>query len=284
MENFVYYKALQKMGVNYLGAVASSAKTNLSLKKGTMTYCVYLAPSTMAGTINGKQIDVCPNAKWCKDFCLNGSGRNRGDILLHAEKKQESHINRARIKKTRFFYEDRETYMQVLVHEIKRAKRRADRMGYEFSVRLNGTSDISPEEMIVKGEVRDYNILEIFPEIMKYDYTKSYSRMFLQEKYSNYNLTYSFNGHNKTACRKVLEKGWNVAVVFYGEKLPKTFAGYKVIDGNESDMRYKDEKGCVVGLHYHRTANDYHLVNGKRVFVKPNTPFVIMEDDKRCVW
>lgn len=285
MENFTYGKALKKMGVNYLGAVANSAKINLSLKKGTMTYCVYLAPATMAGTINGKQINVCPNSKWCKDFCLNGSGRNRGDILLHEEKKEVSHINKARIKKTRFFYEDRETYMQVLVHEIKKAKRRADRLGYEFSVRLNGTSDISPEEMIVKGEVRDYNILEIFPEVKFYDYCKVYSRMALEKKYPNYSLTYSFNGHNKVACKKVLENGGNVAVVFYNEtQLPKTYMGYEVINGNESDIRYKDKKGCVVGLHYHRTAHDYKKVNGKNVFVKPETKFVVFDDDPDVVF
>ena len=44
-----------------------------------------------------------------------------------------------------------------------------------------------------------------------------------------------------------------------------------MVDANENDMRYLDEKGTIMGLHYHKTANDYK--NGH--FVRPNTPFVI---------
>lgn len=39
-----------------------------------------------------------------------------------------------------------------------------------------------------------------------------------------------------------------MAVVF--DKLPKTYNGYEVIDGDLSDMRFKDKKGVVVGLKY----------------------------------
>ena len=43
------------------------------------------------------------------------------------------------------------------------------------------------------------NILEIFPDVQFYDYTKVYSRIGLLKKYPNYDLTYSFR-----------ELGWNL--------------------------------------------------------------------------
>lgn len=55
-----------------------------------------------------------------------------------------------------------------------------------------------------------------------------------------------------------------------------------MISGNEYDMRYLDEPQTIVGLHYHKTANDYKMTNGKREFVEPNTPFVIKPNDPRC--
>jgi hypothetical protein len=34
------------------------------------------------------------------------------------------------------------------------------------------------------------------------------------------------------------------------DKLPETFAGYEVINGDENDLRFKDKRGVVVGLKY----------------------------------
>ena len=118
------------------------------------------------------------------------------------------------------------------------------------------------------------NILEYFPNIQFYDYTKVPYRINLLKKYNNYDLTFSFDGYNWDECKHFMDNGGRCAVVFDGE-LPKYYKGYKVIDGNQYDMRYMDESGVIVGLHYHRTANDY--VNGK--YVEPNTPFIIKYDD-----
>ena len=41
--------------------------------------------------------------------------------------------------------------------------------------------------------------------------------------------------------------GGNVAVVFRNQ-LPKTWNGYEVVNGDESDLRFLDKKGVVVGL------------------------------------
>ena len=46
---------------------------------------------------------------------------------------------------------------------------------------------------------------------------------------------------------KILEGGHNVAVVFAGN-MPEAWNGYRVINGDEHDLRHLDPKGVVVGL------------------------------------
>jgi hypothetical protein len=125
--------------------------------------------------------------------------------------------------------------------------------------------------------------LELFPDVQFYDYTKVYNRIALMEKYSNYDLTFSYDGYNWEECEKFLQHGGKVAVVFYSENgtLPTEFKGYNVVDANGYDMRYLDPKGSIMGLHYHKTANDYKSGH----FVKPNTPFVIdLDSEIDVVW
>lgn len=264
--------ALRKeIGVSYLGGITHSAKMKYSYRNGTNTYCVYLAPANMSGH------EVCPNSKHCRAFCLNGAGRNKGDILSHGI--EQSIINKSRIKKTRCFFENKDLFMNLLVKEIKQEREKAKMMGKEFSVRLNGTSDISPEDFILDGK----NILEIFPDVQFYDYTKNYGRFNLLKKYPNYDLTFSYNGYNWETCKKVLNNKGKVAVVFLSDKMPKTFDGYEVEDGNEYDMRYLNSPSSVIYLHYHKTANDYVYdeKTNKKIFVEPNTPFIIKNNDYR---
>ena len=45
----------------------------------------------------------------------------------------------------------------------------------------------------------------------------------------------------------VLQMGGNVAVVFR-DRLPKTWKGHEVINGDESDLRFRDKQGVIVGL------------------------------------
>lgn len=259
--------ALRKMiGVSYLGETTQSAKMKYSYNNGTETYCLYLAPADMSG------YNVCPNSAFCKAFCLNASGHNKSDIIAHGE---ESKINKARIKKTKFFFENKESFMELLIKEIESKQKHAIKNGMDFSVRLNGTSDLSPEDFIYKGK----NILEIFPDIQFYDYTKVHSRLKLVGKYKNYDLTLSYNGYNWALCQRFLEQGGKVAVVFDGE-LPKKFNGVKVIDANGYDMRYLDPNGCIMGLHYHKTANDYK----QGTYVKRDTKFVVSSNDINCEW
>ena len=255
----------KKLGVSYLGGVTHSAKMTYSYNHNVATYCLYLAPADMSG------YNTCSNCLHCKQFCLNGSGRNKGDIISRGF--EYSQINRARIKKTKAFFEQKDLFMKLLILEIEREMKIAKDKNMNFAIRLNGTSDLSPEEFTYNGK----NILEIFSDVQFYDYTKDFRRIALTKKYPNYDVTLSYNGYNDYVCKEYLKRGGKVAVVFF-DNMPKKMWGYNVIDANGYDMRYLDPNSTIMGLHYHRTANDYK--SGK--FVKPTTRFIVDNNDFRC--
>lgn len=245
----------KELGISYLGG-CNSPKLVGSLERGVMTYGVYLAPRDISG------YNVCPNSDNCYKYCLNASGRNKLELLAHGD---GGPIQKSRIKKTRLFFEERPAFMRVLVHEMEQARKKAVDCGMTFAVRLNCTSDISPESFVLDG----YNILRMYPDIQFYDYTKIPDRIRLAEKYGNYDLTFSYSGENWSDCEEVLKKGGRVAVVFDGG-LPAEFRGYPVIDANGYDARFLDGGGIICGLAYKRVAGDY--THGK--YRRPETTFV----------
>lgn len=237
-------------GLNYLGSVNLTTKHAKAYDYNELTYSLYLAPAKMSG------YEVCPKRnEECTALCLNESGMNRIDV-------KKNRINESRIKKTKLFFEEREFFVNWLIDEISIAKRKAEILGYKFSVRLNNTSDISPELFYTTIDGKKKNLLEIFPDVQFYDYTKVYNRIKLTKKYPNYDLTFSFSGYNFEECIESLNNDVRVAVVF--KKVPETFWGYKVIDGDKYDMRYKDSTNVIVGLKFKTVRNkikkDYKFV------------------------
>jgi hypothetical protein len=268
MEN--YKKALEQVGIAYLGGLKHSAKMMKSFKKKVATYCIYLAPADLAGrTAKGTRINVCPKSQHCKAFCLNSSGHNKADILHRGVK--QSTINQCRIRKTRLFYNDRNLFMEIMIHEIERSRKYAESHGMEFSIRINGTSDLSPELFRYNGK----NILEMYPDVQFYDYTKVFSRTKLQGMYPNYDITFSFDGYNWEDCETYLNRGGKVAIVFDSETMPKTYKGFKVIDANGYDMRYLDPKGCIMGLEFHPIAIDGKVCHAKGI----DDPFIVKTEN-----
>ena len=84
---------------SYLGSVNLTTKHKKNYNFNEMNYSLYLAPGNMSG------YEVCPyRTPECTALCLNQSGRNIGGV--HNEM-----INRARINKTKLFYEDRKFFM-----------------------------------------------------------------------------------------------------------------------------------------------------------------------------
>jgi hypothetical protein len=247
-------------GLSYLGSVASSSKIAKGLQYNEMTYILYLAPANQSG------YEVCPmRTPECTEACLTESGHNRIDVKKNA-------INKARIKKTKLFFEERAFFMAWLVTEIEKAKADAESKGMRFSVRLNGTSDIEPTLFKHNGRV----IFDLFDDVTFYDYTKVAKRFRLLDKYTNYDLTYSFSGYNMFQCLQLLDsnKG-RVAMVFEGKVLPIQFMGRKVIDGDAYDMRYLDEQGVIVGLKFKKVRNKIDTANNR---------FIIPMDSKFSVY
>ena len=208
----------------------ANAKINKSTKKGFWTYGIHLAPAKLSG------FNVCAWAsKGCADACLNTAGRGR-----------MTPIQESRIKKTKWFYNDRENFMLQLVKEIGNAIKLAVKKSQTPCFRLNLTSDLAWESQKFNG----VKLMEIFPNVQFYDYTKSVRRMerYLAGKFPpNYHLTFSRSESNAEETEKVLSLGGNVAAVFR-KSLPKTWNGYEVINGDETDLRFLDKQNIIVGL------------------------------------
>lgn len=207
----------------------ANTKTMKGEKLGFRTYIMHLAPSTLSG------YQVCPMASpGCASACLNMSGMGKF-----------SNVQKARIAKTRWFFEDRNGFMLQLVKEIQSAIRSCEKLGLRPVFRLNGTSDIRWETVRFEGPGgRWSNIFNRFPLVQFYDYTKIPNRRDIP---ANYHLTFSRSEVNELEALQVLSSGvMNVAVVF--DQLPKKWAGVTVIDGTETDLRFLDDRAVVVGL------------------------------------
>ena len=207
-------------------------------KLGYITKGIHLAPANLSG------YEACQwRSKGCTMSCLNTAGRG-----------QMGSIQDSRIAKTKLFFERKTEFMSKLCKEITSSCRSALKKEMQAVFRLNLTSDISWEDIqLFKGT----SIFKHFDGIQFYDYTKSFKRMssfldkpFVQgdEKFpSNYHLTFSRSENNDTKCEMVLLMGGNVAVVFRNQ-LPKTWKGFEVVNGDDTDLRFLDKKGVVVGL------------------------------------
>lgn len=200
--------------------------------RGYRTYILHLAPAKLSG------YNVCPMASaGCAAACLNTAGRGRFD-----------RTQAARIRKTRWFFEDRAAFMKQLVSDIYAAKRDAARASLTPVFRLNGTSDIRWENIPVPSmdlvpELE--NIMALFPNDQFYDYTKLSNRRLLP---ANYHLTFSRSESNDVATTEAIMAGRNVAVVFAGKELPARYVGVPVVDGVKDDLRFLDPAGVIVGL------------------------------------
>ncbi len=209
--------------------INTNYKTIKSEKVGVLTGIIYMAPYNLSGK------NVCPGASaGCAAACLNTAGRGAMGV-----------VQKARLKKTNRFWDDRKQFLNDLVNEITALEKRAAAKGLKAAVRLNGTSDLPYERYKVPGT--DKNIMQLFPEVQFYDYTKLENRIVGQTLPANYHLTFSRAEDNDHKLDDVL-KYTSAAVVFSGD-LPETWRGYPVIDGDEHDARFTDAgPGVIIGL------------------------------------
>jgi len=209
----------------------NNAKTIKGQKKKFVTAILYMSPFTQ----NSKGVNLCPMASnGCASACLFESGF--GGIYTN--------VKQGRIEKTEFYLSNRIAFLDKLVVEISKLEKKFKDSEFTLAIRLNGTTDISYEKQITSN---GKTIFDTFPSIQFYDYTKNYTR-FKKVLPSNYHLTFSRSEINQEIAMDLLSKGNNVAMVF--DALPKTYLGYKVVNGDENDLRFLDEKNVIVGLKY----------------------------------
>lgn len=212
------------------------------IKQGYNTYILHLAPADLSGK------EVCPKRTiGCSDACLNLAGR--GGMFKRGE--TTNTIQQARIRKTQLFFSNRNEFMTLLAKDITLAIKQSKRLGLIPVFRLNGTSDLSWEKYPVKmGNVYYSNIFEAFPNIQFYDYTAVLGRKV--NNVANYSLTFSAKDGNERDVEQAIKQGYNIAVVFgikKTEPMPKSYLGLPVFNGDESDLRFLDPKGVIVGLY-----------------------------------
>jgi len=135
--------------------------------------------------------------------------------------------------------------MQELHTEISAGVRRAANLGMALAIRLNGTSDIAYEDIPVNGHK---NIFEAFPEVHFYDYTKRFERLANVFDIPNYHITFSYAETEKNHAEAAAALALGVSVSVVMAPLRDTFMGVKVIDGDDSDVRFWDANTVVVGL------------------------------------
>ena len=209
-----------------------NTKTMKGTKVGYMTYILHLAPYTLGG------INVCPKATaGCIAGCLNTAGR--GGMFKAGE--TTNTVQKARVRRTQMFINNREGFMETLITDITKAIKQAGRKGMIPVFRLNGTSDLSWEKYYWGGK----NIFEHFPNIQFYDYTKVLGRKV--KHIPNYHLTFSRSEDNDADVMKALEQGYSIAVVF--DEVPATWNGVPVVDGDLDDLRFNNTHlDLVIGL------------------------------------
>jgi hypothetical protein len=209
----------------------SKGATNTKTAKNDLeTFILYLAPAT---TIEG--LNLCPFAsQGCKESCLYSAGRGRF-----------SNVQLSRINKTKFWGYDRSSFYIQLANEILSIHDKAIKKGIKIAIRLNGTSDIDHLDLLRRYSGIDF--LETFYDnLLFYDYTKNFNHI---RKYigSTYKLTFSRSETNENDAYLTLKNGGNVAIVFQ-DQLPQFWHGYKVINGDDTDLRYFDPENVVIGL------------------------------------
>lgn len=203
-----------------------STKLDKSQNDEYLNAILYLEPSY-------NYTKVCPNSTpACRKSCLVHSGRMKMKMSYDA-----------RYRRTELYMTNPKLFKELLSLEIEELQRKAYKQSKKLVIRLNGTSDIDWSD-----------IYESFPTVQFYEYTKVL--------YSNVHSTVSRS--EKTTLKEIkdtLALGINVAVIF--EEVPKSWYGFKVINGDLHDRRFEDPKGVIVGLKLKGTnkAKELALVN-----------------------
>jgi hypothetical protein len=221
-------KAIKAQGFGYINAIH------------------YMAPYNLSGK------NLCPHASaGCIALCLGWHSGQAGMVSNDAD---INSVRASRIVKAKRFMADRAAYMVDVVRSIELELARATKAGKRLCVRLNGSTDIAWEGVACRRSMKRNpaahdgdvypNVFAAFPEVEFVDYTKNPKR-FDRPLPANYHLTFSRSETNEPDVLRLLARGVNVAAVFAVK--PEGYYGlYRVVDGDEHDLRQLDPKGDAV--------------------------------------
>jgi hypothetical protein len=207
-----------------------SCGTNAKTIKGDgdelLTAIMYLIPWKSFGA------NLCPSAELaaCHGPCLVSAGRGAFSSVIAG-----------RARKTEWYIKDRAGFMAQLVIDVTRFVKYCNPRNIKPCIRLNGTSDIRWEQIpVVDAQGNTHkNIMEAFPMVQFYDYTKIANRRNVP---NNYHLTWSYSGANpkySAMMDTAVANGMNVAVVFRTKGIiPASFKGLPTVDGDKNDLRF----------------------------------------------
>lgn len=210
-------------------------KTPKGEEEGFLTAMMYLAPHTLGG---GKTL--CPfSTAACREGCLYSAGRGT-----------TPRVEQARLRRTRWYLEDRDGFFDQLVGELFTMQEGADAHGLKLAIRLNGTSDILWErELLDEGKT----LFDLFPRATFYDYTRTPAEH--RRVPENWRLTFSLaddplekalahfrEGRSVAAVVPDAEREWLGGWIEVGEHV------VTVVDGDEHDLRFLDPAPALVLL------------------------------------
>ena len=214
---------------NLLSKGSTNSKT---AKNNIETYILYLSPERQ----NSKGVNLCPKAsKGCAAACLYTAGRGKF-----------TNVKASRINKSEYYISDKKIFINQLSKELVKIAAKSIKQNKKIAIRLNGTSDQDFIALIKKYNNLDLLNSDQFKNLVFYDYTAILGKI---KKYinTNYKLTLSRKEDNESDIIQALQLGGNVAAVFRDE-LPTTYKGFKVVDGDTSDLIMLYNKNVILGL------------------------------------
>lgn len=214
-------RVLKDLQISYFASVNSSQKIEKGKKQNFDTLVLYLSASKNAG------VDLCKFASTgCRLACLVASGH-----ALIEKRSGKNKIDVSRIVKSWLAIYRKDIAETVLLAEIESAKKRAERKGRKFSVRLNGTSDID-----------FYNVINAYPNVQFYDYTKDPERVEL----ANYHLTFSYSQASKARInhyKQAIQRGQSIAFPVIASEFEQACSLPDCYSMDETDLRFLDNAG-----------------------------------------
>ena len=210
----------------------SPGHTNAKTKKNELkTFILYLAPYNQ----NAAGVNLCPNASiGCAAACLWGAGRGAF-----------TSVQNARINKTNFYIYNKALFVKKLAGEIIKETAKAKKKGEKIAFRLNGTSD--QDFIYLLKKYAGLDIADLAPVSIFYDYTKILGKAKKYINHPNYIVTFSRAEDNERDAIAALNMGANVSAVF-SDQLPDQYKGFKVVDGDVSDLVMINNTGVILGL------------------------------------